>query len=40
VVAARQAVVDAVLAAKLDASEPALARALAAIDGAAMRRDP
>jgi len=39
-VAARQAVVDAVAAAKLDTSDPAIARALQAIDEAALRRDP
>jgi hypothetical protein len=39
-VAARQAVVDAVMAAKLDTSEPAITRALAAIDAAATRREP
>lgn len=37
-VAARQAVVDAVQAAKLDASDPLIAHALAAIDAAALRR--
>ena len=40
VVAARQAVVDAVASAKLDTSDPAVARALAALDVAALSRDP
>lgn len=39
-VAARQAVVDAVNAAKLDTSDPVIAGALAAIDAAAVRRGP
>lgn len=38
-VAARQAVVDAVMAAKLDTNDPAIAGALAAIDAAALRRE-
>jgi lysine-specific demethylase 8 len=40
VVAARQAVVDAVLAAKLGPTHPGLAPTLTAIDAAAMHRDP
>lgn len=40
VVAARQALVDAAAAAALDAREPSIARALVALDAAAVRRDP
>jgi lysine-specific demethylase 8 len=40
VVAARQAVIDAVAAAKLDTSDPVIARALSAIDAAAVQREP
>jgi hypothetical protein len=40
VVAARQAVIDAVLAAKLEMSDPAIARTLETIDAAAVRRQP
>lgn len=40
VVAARQAVVDAVAAAKLDSRDPVVARMLGALDAAALGRDP
>lgn len=40
VVAARQALVDAVTTARLDARDPTIAAALAALDSAALQRDP